>query len=384
MPRGIAMHGERFARAAGPAASWRTLASFITKEARHILRDRQTLVVLLALPLVMVLLFGYAIRTDVQNVRVAVVDPSLDGRSTQLTRALEGTPALRIVSWHTSSATLEAELRAGRADVALVLPVDFALRLERGTADVMILTDGSNPNYAQTTEAYVRTVVQQWAAQTGAGASPIRVAVRMRFNPTLESQNLLVPGLLAFVLALISALMTAISIAREKERGNLEILFVSPLRPAQIIVGKVAPYLLLAFINAITTLALAWLVFGVPVRGSITLLLAASLVYVLVSLAVGVFISVRMPDQRTAMMATLLGLLFPTVVLSGFIFPVSSLPGWLQPISSLIPATYYIVIARGIMLKAAGLEVLWKDCVILLGMAVVLIGVSARSLKDRL
>ena len=363
----------------------RTLLSFIQKETRHILRDRQTLAILLALPLVMVLLFGYAIRTDVQNVRVIVVDAARDGLSTELTRALQGTPALRLVGHHTVPATAEYELRAGRADVVLLLPSDFGRRLSRGTAEVMILTDGSNPNFAQTTEAYVRTVVDRWAAQQAARGTPaLKVAVRMRFNPTLESQNLLVPGLLAFVLALISALMTAISISREKERGNLEILFVSPLRPIQIIVGKVVPYLVLAFVNAISTLAIAWVVFRVPFRGSMTLLLVASLVYVLVALSIGVFISVRMPDQRTAMMATLLGLLFPTLILSGFVFPIASLPVWLQPLSKIVPATYYIVIARGVMLKGAGLNVLWQELIVLAGMAAVLIVVSARSLRDRL
>lgn len=362
-----------------------TLRSFIIKETRHILRDRRTLVILLALPVIMVLLFGYAIRTDVQNVRLVVSDPSKDGRSQDLTRAMAATPALRLVGVHASSSRVEQEFRAGRADVALLLPADFARRFERGTAEVMILTDGSNPNYAQITESYVRTALLRWSMQNGArDGIPIQTAARMRFNPTLESQNLLVPGLLAFVLALISALMTAISIAREKEMGTMEVLLVSPLRPIQIVVGKVAPYLVLAFVDALSVLAIAWAVFRVPMRGSLTLLLVASFIYVLVSLALGVLIATKMRDQRTAMVATLLGLLFPTVILSGFIFPISSLPVWLQPISTVIPATYYIVIARGIMLKDVGLSVLWPQFVVLLGLAVLFVGVSARSLRDRL
>ena len=358
--------------------------SFVRKEARHILRDRQTLAVLLGLPVVMVLLFGYAIRTDVEDVRVLVVDASRDARSTDLTRAIASTKALRLVGVLVSAPEVEGLLRSDEADVALVLPTGFARELGRGTAEVLVVSDGANANYAATAEGYVRTVVQQWAAQQGGGVPVIRTSTRMRFNPTLESQNLFVPGLLAFVLTLVSALMTAISIAKEKETGTMEILLVSPLRPLQIVVGKVAPYLVLAFANALTALGLAFLVFGVPVRGSLALLLAAALVYVLVSLALGVLISSKAPNQRTAMMGALLGLMLPTIALSGFIFPIASMPGWLQPVTNVVPATWFILIARGVMLKGVGLAVLWKEVLILCGMAVVLLAVGARSFKNRI
>ncbi|NNF56628.1 MAG: ABC transporter permease [Rhodothermaceae bacterium] len=358
--------------------------SFVVKETRHILRDRQTLAVLLLMPVAMVLLFGYAIRTDVEDVRVLVVDAARDARSTDLTRALASTHALRLVGVVGGVPQVEPALRAGEADVALLLPSDFARRFARGTAEVLIVSDGANANYAATAESYVRTVVQQWAAQNGGGAPVVRTATRMRFNPTLASQNLFVPGLLAFVLTLVSALMTAISIAKEKETGTMEVLLVSPLRPLQIVVGKVAPYLGLAFVNALTALGVAFVVFGVPVRGSLTLLLVASLVYVLVSLALGVLISSRAPDQRTAMMAALLGLLLPTLALSGFIFPIASMPGWLQPVPNVVPATWYILVVRGIMLKGVGLAVLWKEIAVLCAMAVVLLAAGARSFNDRI
>jgi ABC-2 type transport system permease protein len=361
-----------------------TFYSFVIKETRHILRDRQTLAVLLLMPVVMVVLFGYAIRTDVEDVRVVVVDPSHDGRSEDLTRAIASTPALHLVGVRENIRAVEPMLRAGKADVALVLPTHFARRFQRGTAEVLVVSDGINANYASTAESYVQAVVQSWTAEAGGGAPVIRTAIRMRFNPTLASENLFVPGLLAFVLTLVSALMTAISIAKEKETGTMEVLLVSPLRPLQIVVGKVAPYLVLAFVNAVTALAAARLFFGVPVQGSVTLLLVASLVYVLVALALGVLISTRTPDQRTAMMATLLGLLIPTLTLTGFIFPISSLPGWLQPVTNIVPATWYILIARGIMLKGAGLSILWTEIVVLGGMAVVLLALSTRALNDRI
>lgn len=359
--------------------------SFVIKEGRHILRDRQTLAVLLLLPVVQVLLFGFAIRTDVEDVRLAVVDPSRDVQSEGLTRALAAAPALRPVIYETTSAGTEALLRAGTVDAVVVFPNQFARRLQGGDAQILILTDDTNANYARTVEAYVTNVIQRYAAENGGmGGLMIRSAVRMRFNPTLESANLFVPGLLAFVLILISALMTAISIAREKETGTMEVLLVSPLRPGQIILGKVVPYLGLAFINAVTVLLAARFVFDVPLRGSLTLLLVESLLYVLVSLALGVLISSRAPDQRAAMMGTLLGLLLPTMVLSGFIFPISSMPGWLQPLSNVVPATWYIIIVRGIMLKGIGLHILWQETLILAGMALVLLAISTRSFRDRL
>lgn len=360
--------------------------AFVRKEVRHILRDRQTLAILLLLPVAMVLLFGYAIRTDVTDVRVVVADSSRDAEGTRLAQFLASSTALQLVGVLDDPGAAEPELRAGRADVAVVLPTDFARGLRRGTAEVLVLSDGMNANYSSTAEAYVRNQIQAYVAESGGGAraQPVGMAVRMRFNPTLASENLFVPGLLAFVLTLVSALMTAITLAREKETGTMEVLLVSPLRPLQIVAGKVAPYLVLAFVNALVALGLAWVVFGVPVKGSLALLLVAAFVFVLVSLALGVLISTRTPDQRSAMMATLLGLMIPTITLSGFIFPVSSLPFPLSALSNAVPATYFISVARGVMLKGVGLDYLWPDLLVLCGMAAGLLLLSARTLNERL
>lgn len=358
--------------------------SLVVKETRHILRDRQTLGVLLALPVVMVLLFGYAIRTDVQDVRVLVVDAARDGQSLDLTRAVAATPALRLVGVDGAPAAIEPALRTGRASVALVLPAAFGASFARGTAEVLVVTDGTTPNYAAAAEGYVRQVVQTWAAQQGARAPTVRVAARMRFNPEMKSEALFVPGLLAYVLTLVSALMTALSISREKESGTMDVLLVSPLRPGAMVIGKVAPYLVLAFVNALTALAVARFVFHVPMRGSLAALLVATLAYVLGSLALGVLISSKTPDQRTAMMGTLLGLLLPTLALSGFVFPISSMPAWIRPVTQIVPATWYILAARGAMLKGLGFAGLAKELIVLFAMAAVLLVAASRSLKDRL
>ncbi|MGH7623881.1 MAG: ABC transporter permease, partial [Gemmatimonadaceae bacterium] len=215
---------------------------------------------------------------------------------------------------------------------------------------------------------------------------PVRIVLdqRMRFNPTLASVNLFVPGLIALVLTLISALMTAIPLTREKERGTLETLLVSPLRPWQIIVGKVAPYIVLGFIIALVVLAAAAGVFHVPFQGSLALLLGESLLYTLVSLALGVLIAARTSSQRTAMMGALVGTMMPNVLLSGIIFPIASMPAWLRVVSVIVPARWFIVIARGIMLEGVGLANLWLETAVLGLMTIVLLTAAVRSFSARL
>jgi len=205
----------------------------------------------------------------------------------------------------------------------------------------------------------------------------------MRFNPTLESVNLFIPGLIALVLTLVSALMTAISLSREKERGTLEILLVSPLRPWQIIVGKVLPYLALAFANALTALLAAWLIFDVPFRGSVTLLLVECIIYSMVSLAIGVLVATLTATQRVAMLVALLATMLPSTLLSGMVFPLASMPRILQVLSNIVPAKWFIVVARGIMLKGVGLEHLWKETLVLTGMTLAFMIIAVRSFKAR-
>jgi ABC-2 type transport system permease protein len=213
---------------------------------------------------------------------------------------------------------------------------------------------------------------------------PFRIESRVRYNPTLESSNIFVPGLLAFVLILVSALMTSISVAREKETGTMETMLVSPLKQWQIISGKVVPYLLVAFINALTVLVVAYTVFDVPIRGSLWLLLGESLLFVVVALALGVLISTRTDSQRTAMMGALIGLMLPTALLSGMIFPVESMPAWLQPITHLVPAKWFVIIIRELLMKGAGLAELWWETLILGGMGLFFLAASALSFNVRL
>lgn len=363
------------------------LRAFVAKELRHILRDRQTLTILLLLPLAQVLLFGFALRSDVNDIRVAFVDPAPDHATAALRGRFAGTSRFRVVAAAPTAAALEPLFRRGEADVAIVIEPGFAGRLAAGTpARLLVVSDASDPNTGTTMQAYVGAVITRHQAEQGAASGAVLIVpqLRMRYNPTLESVNLFVPGLIALVLTLVSALMTSISLSREKERGTLEVLLVSPLRPWQIIVGKVLPYLLLAFANVVTALLVAWVVFRVPFRGSLVLLLAASVLYAMVGLALGVLIAARTSSQRAAMLGAIAGTMMPSALLSGMIFPIASLPGWLQPVTFVVPARWFIVISRGIMLKGIGLRHLWEELLVLGVMLVVLLVVAIRSFKARL
>ena len=363
------------------------LVGFMVKEVHHILRDRRTLTVLLLLPLAQVLLFGYAVRTDIRDIRVAVVDPSPDAVSRSLAQRIDGTDVFTLVTTVPTVDALEPLFQRGDIDQALVFPVDFGSNLGRaeGTS-IQVVTDATDPNTGSAMADYAESVIRDWTLDRSVASAPPRVVVdvRMLFNPTLESANLFVPGLMAVLLTVVSALMTAISLSREKEQGTLEILLVSPLRPWQIIVGKVLPYLALGVGNVTTVLLAATLVFGVPLRGSVTLLFAESLLFIVVSMALGVLVAAITSSQRTAMLGSILALMLPTIILSGMIFPIASMPAPLQTVSNVVPGRWFLVIARGIMLKGAGIAELWQETLVLTGMCAVLLTAAVRRFDLRL
>ena len=362
------------------------LMGFMRKEVYHILRDRRTLTILMVLPLAQVLLFGFAVRTDIEGIRLVIVDPAPDAASLSLQARFRGTRVFDIVERVASAELLPARFQDGSADQAIVFPPDFAHAMARAEgAQLQVITDATDPNSGSTMQAYATSVVQGWQQDQ---ATPVGVRivpqVRMRFNPTLESVNLFVPGLIAVLLTVVSALMSAISLSKEKERGTLEILLVSPLQPWQIIVGKVLPYLVLGFINVASVLIAAWLVFGVPFRGSLPLLLAECLLFIIASLALGVLVASVTSSQRTAMVGALMALMLPTILLSGMIFPISSMPAPIQAISNVVPGRWFLLIARGIMLKGLGMAELWQETAILAAMTGVALVASVRAFDVRL
>ena len=367
------------------------LQGLLRKEVFHIRRDRRTATVLVALPVVQVLLFGSAIRTDVDDVRLAVVDPAPNNVTLAFRNRFTAAGVFRIVAVVPRTEDLDPLFQTGTAQQAIVFSHDFAVDLGRGApARLLLITDATEPNTGSLLQAYAEAVVNQWVSERRAGpfgpARSISIVpqVRLRFNPTRASSNLFVPGLMAFVLTIICALMTAISLTREKETGTMEALLVSPLRPWEIIAGKVLPYLAVGFASLLLVLVEARFVFAVPMRGSVLLLLAEGLLYVLVSLAFGILISARTSSQRLAMLGVFLTTLLPNVLLSGFIFPVESMPAVLQWISFIFPGRWFVVIARGIMLKGVGVEYLWRETLYIALLATVLLAASVRSFRERL
>ncbi len=362
---------------------------FIIKEFKQIYRDKRTLVVLFGMPLIMMILFGYAIRNEVENARIGVLDFSKDQVTRALIQQIDASDSFLIAKNLESYHEVEPLFRQGSARSVIVFEAGFAENLERfGSVDIQIISDATDPNLAGILQAYTSRIVEEYTTGLNqnnqiavAGVQPM---VRMMYNPELRSVNLFVPGLIAVILMLISALMTSISITREKEMGNMEILLVSPLKPHHIIIGKVLPYLVLSVINVITILILAEFLFEVPFRGSYIFFFAEATLFILTALALGVFISAIANNQQTAMMIALAGLLLPTVLLSGFIFPISSMPELLQWISHIIPAKWFLIIVRSIMLKGGDLVMLWKETLILISMTGFFIALSLKKFKVRL
>ena len=394
-----------------------SLLGLLRKEVQHIRRDPRTLAVVLMLPVVQVVLFGYAIRTDVDHVRLAIVDPAPDETTLALRSRFAAAGVFDIRAVLQRIDAVEPLLQSGEVQEAVVFDQDFASKVREGSAQLLIVTDGTEPNTAALLQAYAQQVVLGYAREAAAPgllreARPtdslreagstngitdvgrasrstpasfvITPQVRTRFNPTRESSNLFVPGLMAFVLTIISSLMTAISLTREKETGTLEALLVSPLRPWSIIVGKVFPYLVIGFISAAAVIVEARLIFHVPLRGSLPLLLADTLLFILASLSLGILVSARTSSQRVAMMGAALATMLPNILLSGFIFPVESMPWPLRLLSNVVPGRWFVEIARGIMLKGVGLEYVWPQTLILVAMSAVLLTAAARSFNARL
>ncbi len=367
--------------------------AFVIKEFRHIYRDRRTMMILFGMPVIQVLLFGFVLTNEIKNAAIAVLDPSKDEASIRLTNKLVSSGYFRVERNLASADELEPAFRQGKIKLALVFPPGFGHRLDHeSSAPLQLIGDASDPNTATTLINYANAIIldfQQERAATRLQASNLKLPVirtetRMRYNPEQKAVFNFVPGVMTLILMLVSAMMTSITLAREKEMGTMEVLLVSPLQPIQIILGKTAPYLVLSFINAVIVVLLGVFVFGMPMRGSLLLLSAECFLYMFVSLSLGIFISTRADTQIAALFMSGLGLMMPTMLLSGFIFPRESMPWVLQKLGMIVPATWFNPIIKGIMIKGVGLESLWPNTLVLAFMALFFVAISMKNFKDRL
>ena len=355
---------------------------FAGKEFRHIFRDRRTMLILLVMPVVQIILFGFAITTELNHSRVAVLDPSKDAVTTRITERIDENRYFSVVKELSSASDIETVFRHDEADIVVAFTPDFDANLSTGEAGIQLVVDATDPNTGNMMAGYVQGIVGQ-ALQSGTQSSPI-VQTHLLFNPQMKSAYNFVPGVMGLILMLICAMMTSISIVREKETGTMEVLLVSPIRPIFIILAKAVPYLVLSCVNLATILLLSVYVLHVPVEGSLWTLSFLSLLLIAVALSLGLLISCVVQKQVAAMIVSGMGLMMPVMLLSGMIFPIESMPAVLQWISNIIPARWYIQAVKKVMIEGLGMAAVWHEALILSGMAALLIGLSLKKFKERL
>lgn len=362
--------------------------AFVKKEIYHILRDKRTLLILFGMPIAQVLIFGYAVTNEFKDSRIDVLDYAKDHTSLQLIQHVQSSGNFILNRNLNSEKEIEAGFKAGTSKLVLVIPENFASKLYGSNpVSLQLIADGSDPNHANTLVQYASVMLQNFQRERlhlSENPFQVRVETRMLYNPQLISAYNFVPGTIALILLIISAMLTSLTIAREKEQGTMEILLVSPLPPLLIILGKVAPYAILSFINAVLVLILGYFVFGVPVVGSLALLLLMCLLYVITALSLGTLISTVSKTQQDAMLRSLMGLMMPSMILSGFIFPLASMPLVLQYLGHVIPATYFIEILKGIMLRGVGISFILFEVAVLFGMTLFFLFVTYKKFKIRL
>lgn len=364
-------------------------SGFVRKEFIHIFRDVRTLVIIFGIPAIMIILFGYVVSTDLKDASLAFLDLSKDDVTSELIERTCSSDFFRKTADLSGYHEVDRILKSGKAKVVIVFGENFGRNLESGkNASLSIIADGSEPNTAALVSAYANAIISgfsQLSVPAGQASIPVIVPeVRMFYNPSLKSQFMFVPGVITMVLTLICALMTSITLTREKEFGTMEVLLVSPLKPVQIILGKVTPYFFLSIVNVVTILVLSRLVFGLPVKGSLILLLAESMLYIFLSLSIGILISAVAKTMQQAIFISLVGMMLPTVLLSGFIFPIENMPKIYDWVSSVLPPRYFIVIIKNIMIKGTGFAHVWKETLILILMTVIMMGLAVRKFSIRL
>jgi ABC-2 type transport system permease protein len=360
---------------------------FVLKEIYHIIRDYRTLLILFGMPAAQLLIFGYVITNEIKDAKIAIYDQSKDEATRKITDKITSSGYFLLTKNLSHYSEIEPVFRQGDVKLVVVFEPRFAENLRKtGTAHIQILGDASDPNTANILVNYVTGILNNYLVSINTASVPLQVIpeVRMRYNPELKGVFMFVPGLMAMLLMLICALMTSLSITREKELGTMELLLVSPLRPAQIIIGKVFPYLFLAFIDACIVVFLGNTVFGVPVRGSVGLLLAETFLYIAMALSLGILISTITNSQQVAMMISLVALMLPTILLSGFIFPIENMPWILRVLCHIMPPRYYIIIIKDIMLKGNDFLFFWKETLVLAGFTVLFIALSVKKFNVRL
>lgn len=362
--------------------------AFVRKEFYHILRDKRTLLILLGIPVVQIVLFGFAITTEVNNIRVAVYDPSNDVSTQRIINQLDASKYFKVSERIHSPSEIETLFQKGKADLIVVFSEQFDNNIRHtGEAGIQLIADATDPNTATMLTNYAVNIIGEFQRQLMSESNiPIQIVpeIKLLYNPQMKSAYNFVPGVMGLILILICAMMTSISIVREKETGTMEVLLVSPMKPIYIIIAKAVPYLVLSCVNLVTILLLSVYLLDVPVAGSLFWLGIISLLFIFVALALGLLISTIADTQVAAMLISGMGLMMPVMLLSGMIYPTESMPVVLQWVSDVIPAKWYIMGVKKLMIQGLGVSYVWKEIGILTVMAAVLLTISLKKFKVRL
>ncbi len=359
---------------------------FIRKEFWHVFRDKKTLLMLFGLPITQIILFGFALSNEIRDSKIVIADYSKDNITTKIINKIEASNYFDVERNLRSARELDADFKKGKVKLGIIFPANFEEDLlHTNKATVQIIADASDPNQATMVSNYVTQIINDYNLSMAA-MQPLQITAEMRmlYNPELKGSTNFVPGVMALVLMLVCTMMTSAAIVKEKEMGTMEVLLVSPFKPRDIIVSKLTPYLLISIMNLGIILILSVTFLDLEIRGSLILLILESILFILTSLSVGLLISINADTQQSAMMISLMGMMLPTILLTGFMFPVENMPAPLQWMANLVPARWYFIIIKKIMLKGLGFRAVWKETLILTGMMAFLFTVSLRKFKTRL
>ncbi|MBW4723299.1 ABC transporter permease [Prevotella melaninogenica] len=346
--------------------------SFVLKETKHILRDKRTMLMLFGMPIVMMLLFGFAVTNDVRNVRVVIVMSNADNATQQVADRLAASEYFTLTKVVATPTEAEKAIRDQKADMAIVFSQDFASR----KSGYQLIVDGADPNMAQQWTTYANAVINNTEAKA--------VNTKLLYNPQMKSTYNFVPAIMGTLLMLVCAMMTSISIVREKEKGTMEVLLVSPTKPLMIIVAKLVPYLVLAFTILSIILLMSSFVLGVPIKGSLVWIYVVSTIYILLALSLGILVSTIAETQLVALLISAMLLMMPVIMLSGMMFPIESMPKILQYISAIIPTRYYISAMRKLMIMGVGIEEVYLEVTVLISMLIALMSLALAKFNKRL
>jgi ABC-2 type transport system permease protein len=364
------------------------LLAFIRKEFYHVFRDKRTLLILFGLPVVQIVLFGFALSSEVKNIGITVLDYAHDSNSEQIINRIKTSSYFHVKEPVSNYPDIEEKFKEGSIKCALLFPANFGNDLSHfGKTQVQIITDGSDPNNATIVVSYLTSIIASYQQQI----KPVRQLsyqiipeVRQLYNVEQNGSLNFIPGVIALIFMIVSTALTSVSIVKEKEMGTMEILLVSPFKPIMVLIAKAVPYLVLSIVNFIIILVLSVYLLNVDIKGSLVLIFAESILFIITCLSLGLLISNVTDSQQTAMLISMMGMMLPTLLFTGFMFPIENMPWIFQVISHIIPSRYYYIIIKAVMLKGLGLSYVWKETLILGGMAVFLLTIALKNFKIRL